>query len=87
MGEAGRARVVARYAVERLVDDVDALYRSAPGRAGSASPVATLTKAFHAGFFLPDTVSRPDCQPPRVGSSRSRNQSIMSMRGFLRAIA
>jgi glycosyltransferase involved in cell wall biosynthesis len=28
MGEAGRARVVPRYAVERLVDDVDRLYRS-----------------------------------------------------------
>ncbi|HVA30646.1 MAG TPA: glycosyltransferase family 4 protein [Gaiellaceae bacterium] len=27
MGEAGRARVVPRYRVERLVDDVDALYR------------------------------------------------------------
>ena len=28
MGEAGRARVLPRYAVERLVDDVDRLYRS-----------------------------------------------------------
>ncbi|MFL6029912.1 MAG: glycosyltransferase family 4 protein [Gaiellaceae bacterium] len=28
MGDAGRARVVPRYAVERLVDDVDRLYRS-----------------------------------------------------------
>ena len=28
MGAAGRARVLERYAVERLVDDVDALYRS-----------------------------------------------------------
>jgi glycosyltransferase involved in cell wall biosynthesis len=27
MGEAGRARVLPRYAVDRLVDDVDALYR------------------------------------------------------------
>jgi glycosyltransferase involved in cell wall biosynthesis len=27
MGEAGRARVLERYAVERLVDDVDELYR------------------------------------------------------------
>jgi len=27
MGEAGRARVLERYAVDRLVDDVDALYR------------------------------------------------------------
>jgi glycosyltransferase involved in cell wall biosynthesis len=28
MGEAGRARVLGRYSVERLVDDVDRLYRS-----------------------------------------------------------
>jgi glycosyltransferase involved in cell wall biosynthesis len=28
MGEAGRARVVGRYSVERLIDDVDRLYRS-----------------------------------------------------------
>jgi hypothetical protein len=28
MGEAGRKRVLARYAVARLVDDVDRLYRS-----------------------------------------------------------
>jgi glycosyltransferase involved in cell wall biosynthesis len=28
MGEAGRARVLPRYAVERLVDDIDRLYRS-----------------------------------------------------------
>ena len=27
MGEAGRARVLERYSVERLVDDVDALYK------------------------------------------------------------
>ena len=28
MGAAGRERVLARYAVDRLVDDVDRLYRS-----------------------------------------------------------
>jgi phosphate uptake regulator len=28
MGAAGRERVLKRYAVERLVDDVDDLYRS-----------------------------------------------------------
>jgi glycosyltransferase involved in cell wall biosynthesis len=34
MGKAGRARVVPRYAVERLVDDVDRLYRSLLSEAG-----------------------------------------------------
>jgi hypothetical protein len=28
MGERGRSRVLPRYAVQRLVDDVDRLYRS-----------------------------------------------------------
>jgi len=28
MGEAGRARVVQRYAVSRLIDDIDRLYRA-----------------------------------------------------------
>ena len=28
MGEAGRARVLPRYAVTRLIDDIDRLYRS-----------------------------------------------------------
>jgi glycosyltransferase involved in cell wall biosynthesis len=28
MGEAGRARVLTRYSVERLIDDVDRLYRT-----------------------------------------------------------
>jgi hypothetical protein len=28
MGAAGRAQVLARYAVDRLVDDIDRLYRS-----------------------------------------------------------
>jgi hypothetical protein len=28
MGEAGRSRVLGRYSVERLIDDVDRLYRS-----------------------------------------------------------
>jgi len=34
MGAAGRARVVERYAVDRLVDDVDRLYRELLSRAG-----------------------------------------------------
>ena len=41
MGEAGRERVLARYAVERLVDDVDALYRELlDDHVGDEAPVA-----------------------------------------------
>lgn len=40
LGEAGRARVLERYAVDRLIDDVDALYRSLLERKGLASPPA-----------------------------------------------
>jgi glycosyltransferase involved in cell wall biosynthesis len=89
MGEAGHARVLERYAVDRLVDDVDKLYRellAARGLPLPASPRGTLRNAFQAGFFLPAGVSRPDCQPPRLGSSLMRNQRNMSMRGFARAI-
>ena len=38
MGEAGCARVVPRYRVERLVDDVDALYHELLGEAGIPLP-------------------------------------------------
>jgi glycosyltransferase involved in cell wall biosynthesis len=38
MGEAGRARVVSRYRVDRLVDDVDALYRELLAEAGLPVP-------------------------------------------------
>src|SRR5262249_8755493 len=41
--------------------------------------------ALNEGFFAPLAVIRPDCQPFGFGSSRSRNQSIMSIRGFFRA--
>ena len=69
--------------------------RFAPGHLARSSAIArepiptwrSFWKAANAGFFLPEAVSRPDCQPARLGSSRSRNQSIMSTRGFLRAIA
>ena len=44
-------------------------------------------KAAKDGLRFPPSVIRPDCQPPTPGSSLSRNQSIMSMRGFARAIA
>jgi len=38
MGEAGRAEVLERYSVERLVDDVDSLYRSLLARKGLPQP-------------------------------------------------
>ena len=38
-----------------------------------------------AGFSRPLAVIRPDCQPPSFRSSRTRNQSSMSIRGFARA--
>ncbi len=37
MGEAGRDRVLGRYAVERLVGDVDALYRELLGNVSSST--------------------------------------------------
>ena len=45
-------------------------------------------KTLNDGFFLPAAVRKPDCHPmPRFVSSRSMNHTIMSMRGFARAIA
>ena len=42
----------------------------------------------NAGLCLPLAVMKPDCQPaPMFVSSRSMNQTMMSIRGFLRAIA
>jgi glycosyltransferase involved in cell wall biosynthesis len=38
LGAAGRARVVPRYSVDRLVDDIDLLYRSLIASAGGARP-------------------------------------------------
>src|SRR5437016_5921878 len=40
MGKAGRERVLPRYAVDRLVDDVDRLYRSLLGAAAAQSATA-----------------------------------------------
>ncbi len=57
-----------------------------PGRAAYPALVARCSKAANDGFFTPLYVIRPDCQPERFGSSLSRNQSIMSIRGFFRAI-
>jgi hypothetical protein len=38
MGETGRERVLPRYRVERLVDDVDALYRELLSQQGLPLP-------------------------------------------------
>jgi glycosyltransferase involved in cell wall biosynthesis len=38
MGEAGRSRVLTRYSVERLIDDIDRLYRSLLAAAGLRQP-------------------------------------------------
>ena len=43
MGTAGRAWVLPRYAVERLVDDVDTLYRSLLAAKGLPSPTRRFT--------------------------------------------
>jgi glycosyltransferase involved in cell wall biosynthesis len=40
MGAAGRVRVPERYAVERLIDDTDRLYRSLLAEAGLPQPAA-----------------------------------------------
>ena len=40
LGEAGRERVIRRYRVERLIDDVDALYRELLSEAGLPQPSA-----------------------------------------------
>ena len=37
MGKAGRARVVPRYGVDRLIDDVDRLYRELLAKKGLAT--------------------------------------------------
>lgn len=50
-------------------------------------PSAMRSNAANAGFFSPPAEIRPDCQPFRFVSSLSRNQSIMPIRGFARAIA
>ena len=87
MGEAGRERVVPRYAVERLVDDIDALYRELLSEPGLRAAAICMNARERRLLLAARRSAGPDCQPASVGSSRSRNQSIMSMRGFLRAIA
>src|SRR5262249_36287378 len=57
----------------------------APRGAGTGY-LRRLAKASYDGFFLPSTVSSPDCQPPIDGLSLSRNHVKRSMRGFAFAI-
>ncbi len=45
MGEAGRARVLERYAVGRLVDDIDRLYRDLLAKRGLQQPPSTSPEA------------------------------------------
>jgi hypothetical protein len=71
-----------RHFEELAVDLVDP-WRHEPAGAqrGSARNVS------NDGFLCPVTVMKPDCQPLRRGSSWARNQSIIVIRGFRRAIA
>src|SRR5688572_2293733 len=48
--------------------------------------LGTRWNAVYDGFRVPDEVMKPDCHPAARGSSRRRNQSIMSILGCLRAI-
>ena len=43
MGETGRERVVQRYRVERLIDDIDALYRELLRESGLPQPPSSGT--------------------------------------------
>ncbi len=97
MGADGRARVVERYAVDRLVDDIDRLYRArCSPRGRRLEPAIAASWASRAGAAGTRPTTASSCRPiviePRLpagelGSSLTRNQSIMSMRGFFRAIA
>jgi glycosyltransferase involved in cell wall biosynthesis len=49
LGEHGRERVVPRYRVERLVDDVDALYRELLSADGLPPPLKVRNADGHAG--------------------------------------
>ena len=81
MGKKGRERVLPRYAVEGA--------RRRRRRALQiAAQCGRRAKTLNDGFFLPAAVRKPDCQPmPMFVSSRSMNHTIMSIRGFARAIA
>ncbi len=58
-----------------------------PGPNGGEVYRTSFWKAENDGLSVPENVISPDCQFPRCGSSLSRNQISMSIRGFRRAIA
>jgi glycosyltransferase involved in cell wall biosynthesis len=83
MGEAARATVIDRYAVSRLVRDVDALYRELLGR--TKAPQPRRTRALPP--TLPGTaIAQADKSlrillvsqyfPPEIGATQSRMQSF-----------
>ena len=75
MGEAGRARVVPRYRVERLVDDVDALYRELLANAGLPLPATSRRRNAGADASAAPTAAET-CAPlrrtPALGGAPSR---------------
>ena len=68
--------------VERDLDLEDAGWRSS-----GASTAISSRNAANAGFRSPEAETRPDCHRSGSGSSRRRNQSSMSIRGWARASA
>jgi glycosyltransferase involved in cell wall biosynthesis len=91
MGESGRAAVIDRYSVPRLVRDVDALYRELLGRTKAPQRRRTrpLPPTVPSGFVV-----QADKQlrillvsqyfPPEIGATQSRMQSFaeyLAMRG------
>ena len=71
MGEAGRERVVPRYRVERLVDDVDALYRELLGTPGCRCRVAASALPVAAGGTAAwPTPARVGCHPSALNRRR-----------------
>jgi glycosyltransferase involved in cell wall biosynthesis len=80
MGAAGRVGVVERYSVQRLVHDVDVLYRDLLGRAAGKAPRALPTT-------IPAQAIRPATRtlkvllisqyfPPEIGATQSRMQAF-----------
>ena len=62
-------RMLPRYAVDRLIDDVDALYRELLAQKGRWHVSAAGLERPEGGFFGRPPSCSPDCQPARSGSS------------------